>query len=255
MIINVERLNKVYSTFEGTEIHALEDISFSVEEGQFVSVVGPSGCGKSTLLKILSGILSKTSGDVILQNTPVDGPRTDIGIVFQAPVLLPWRTVIENVMIPVEVQHQNKKEYYPRARELLKLVGLSDVEGKYPFELSGGMQQRVGIGRALVCDPTILLMDEPFGALDAMTREMMNIELLRIWRESKKTIIFITHSIPESVLLSDRVIVLAPCPGKVIKIVDIDLPRPRHLEMISSQEFGDYASEIRSMIGGVGGID
>ena len=249
MLIEVQHLIKVYHTREGVDLVALDDVSFSIEEGEFVTVVGPSGCGKSTLLKILTGILPKTSGDVRLRESPVEGPRTDIGIVFQAPVLLPWRTVMKNIMIPAEIQRLDTTVYAQRAIELLDLVGLRGFEAKFPFELSGGMQQRVGIGRALICDPAILLMDEPFGALDAMTRERMNLELLRIWRESKKTIMFVTHSIPESVLLADRVIVLTCRPGTVTRIVNINLPRPRTLDMFSTPEFGAYTSEIRELMG------
>jgi NitT/TauT family transport system ATP-binding protein len=249
MLIEVQRLIKVYRTREGADIKALEDVSFSIEEGEFVTVVGPSGCGKSTLLKILAGILPKTSGDVRLRGSPIVGPRTDIGIVFQDPVLLPWRTVTKNIMVPAEIQRLDLKVYKQRAIELLDLVGLRGFEEKYPFELSGGMQQRVGIGRALVCDPAILLMDEPFGALDAMTRERMNLELLRIWRESRKTILFVTHSIPESVLLADRVLVLTCRPGTITRVVNIELPRPRTLDMFSTPEFGAYTSELRELMG------
>jgi len=255
VLIQVQDLCKSYITREGEEIEALDNITFQIEDGEFITVVGPSGCGKSTLLKILAGILPKTSGYVTLQGTPIDGPRKDIGVVFQAPVLLPWRKIIDNVLVPVEVQSLDKKKYLDRARELIDFVGLRGFENKYPFELSGGMQQRVGIGRALVCDPAILLMDEPFGALDAMTREKMNMELLGIWEASKKTIFFVTHSIPESVLLADRVIVLTCRPGKIARIVNIDLPRPRKIEMFSTNQFGKYTSEIRQLLNAVGAVD
>ena len=255
MLIEVKDLNKIYRTRGGKAIHALKDVSFSMTEGELISVVGPSGCGKSTLLKILAGILPKSSGTVSLRGTPVDGPRKDVGVVFQAPVLLPWRTVLANVMVPVEIQGLDRKEYLERARQYLKLVGLEGFETKYPNELSGGMQQRVGITRALVHDPAILLMDEPFGALDAMTREYMNLELLRIWQESRKTILFITHSIPEAVFLSDRVIVLSCRPGKIIDIVDVNLPRPRTLDMMNSDRFGIHTARIRRYFGTQGGLD
>jgi NitT/TauT family transport system ATP-binding protein len=255
MLISVQNLNKIYRTREGADIHALQDINFKMQQGEFVTVVGPSGCGKSTLLKILAGILPRTDGSVYLMNEPIEGPRRDIGVVFQAPVLLPWLTVLDNVMVPVQVQHRDKKVYRQRALELLEMTGLSEFEKKYPFELSGGMQQRVGISRALVNDPAILLMDEPFGALDAMTREHMNIELLRIWRESKKTVLFITHSIAESVLLADRVIVLTPRPGKIARVIEVDLPRPRSVDMYATPKFGEYAKDIRTLLNVKGAID
>ena len=255
MLIDVDNLHKSYPKRGEGYLKALKSVSFQVQEGELVTVVGPSGCGKSTLLKILAGILSKTKGTVTLRDTPVTGPRRDIGIVFQAPTLLPWRTVLGNVMIPVEVQDRDRKKYKERAIELLDLVGLGDFRESYPFELSGGMQQRVGIGRAMVSDPAILLMDEPFGALDAMTRERMNMWLLDIWEKSGKTILFVTHSIPEACLLSDRVIVLSPRPGTVARIVDIELPRPRDLDMYSTEEFGRHTREIRDLMHAKGALD
>ena len=255
MLIKIDKLNKTYKTWEGQSIHALDDISFSMKEGEFVTVVGPSGCGKSTLLKIIAGILPKTGGEVLLQDEPVNGPSNNIGVVFQAPVLLPWKTVLQNVMVPAEVQGLDKNVCTERALKLLEMAHLQEFKNKYPFELSGGMQQRVGISRALVGDPAILLMDEPFGALDAMTREHMNIELLRIWRESKKTILFITHSINESVLLGDRVIVLSSRPGRIAKVIDVDIPRPRTIEMYSDPNFGAYTSEIRTLLNAKGDLD
>jgi len=242
-------------TRDGKGILALEDISFQIEEQEFISIAGPSGCGKSTFLKILAGIIPKSSGEILLHGTPVTGPRKDIGVVFQSPVLLPWRTVLKNVMVPVEVQKRDKREHKQRAMQLLELVGLKGFEDKFTFELSGGMQQRVGIGRALICDPAILLMDEPFAALDAMTRENMNMELLRIWRESKKTVFFVTHSIPEAVLLADRVIVLTERPGKIAKIIDVDLPRPRKIDMISTDRFGEFEKKVRELMNVQSGLD
>lgn len=255
MLIDIRELCKVYTTRDGGKVEALQDISFEVEEGSFVTVVGPSGCGKSTMLKILAGILPKSSGEVFLGGQEVTGPRRDIGVVFQSPVLLPWRTVLDNVTVPAEVQGLDMDTHRERAMELLDLVGLTGFEEQYPFELSGGMQQRVGIGRALVSDPAFLLMDEPFGALDAMTRERMNMELLRIWRESAKTILFITHSIPEAVLLADRVIVLTERPGRIARIVDVDLPRPRDIEMVTSDQFGVYTTQLRKLLYAKGGLD
>ena len=246
-LIRVKGVSKTYQTISGETLRALETISFKVPQGSFIAVVGPSGCGKSTLLKILAGILSKSKGEVILHNTPVEGPRRDIGIVFQDPTLLPWRTVIENVMLPAQIQGLNRRKYNRRALSLIRLVGLGGVEEKYPNELSGGMQQRVSIARALLHDPSILLMDEPFGALDAMTREYMNLELLRIWQSSEKTIFFITHSISESVFLSDEVIVLSARPGRIEDCVSVNLPRPRELAMMATPEFNRLTEYIRSL--------
>jgi NitT/TauT family transport system ATP-binding protein len=255
MLISVGGLGKIYRTREGNDIHALTDANFAIEEGEFVTVVGPSGCGKSTLLKILAGILRRTTGDVTLGGRPVDGPSRDVGVVFQAPVLLPWRNVLENVMLPVEIQKRDRVAFERRALDYLKLVGLEGFERKYPNELSGGMQQRVGISRALVHEPALLLMDEPFGALDAMTREAMNLELLRIWKESRKTVLLVTHSIPEAVFLADRVIVMTPRPGRISEIIEIDLPRPRSLKMINSEAFGRYVMAIRRHFQSTGSLD
>ena len=225
------------------------------DEGEFVAVVGPSGCGKSTLLKILAGLLSSTDGSASLRGTRIQGPRRDIGVVFQAPVLFPWRTVLDNVLLPIDVQGQGRERYLPAARDLLTLVGLRDFERRYPWELSGGMQQRVAITRALIHDPAMLLMDEPFGALDAMTREHMNLELQRIWMEKKKTVFFITHSIPEAVFLADRVLVMTPRPGRVVDDLRIKLPRPRGLDAMTAPEFGEYTRHIRALFNVKGGLD
>jgi NitT/TauT family transport system ATP-binding protein len=254
-LISVAGLTKRYPSQDGATITALQEVDFNIAEGEFVTVVGPSGCGKSTLLKILAGILRRSSGLVHLAGKPIDGPSREVGVVFQSPVLLPWRTVLENVMLPVEIQKRPRAEYEARARDFLKLVGLAGFEGKYPRELSGGMQQRVGISRALVHDPSLLLMDEPFGALDAMTREQMNLELLRIWGESRKTVMLVTHSIPEAVFLADRVIVMTPRPGKIAEIIPVDLPRPRDLGVINSPEFGRYVAAIRLHFQSLGALD
>lgn len=252
-LIIVERLEKVYKAAKGEQVHALHNINFTVEDGEFVTVVGPSGCGKSTLLKILAGLLLKTSGTVSLKGTSVDGPRRDIGMVFQSPVLLPWRNVLDNSLFPIEILKLDKKKYEPKARELLRLVGLQGFEQRFPFELSGGMQQRNAIVRALIHDPAVLLMDEPFGALDAMTRESMNLELLRIWSEAKKTVIFVTHSIPEAIFLADRVLVLSCRPGTVVEIEEVNLPRPRNLDMMASDAFGVYTRRVRDIFEQSGG--
>ncbi len=254
-IIEVSHLDKTFVTVRNERIHALSDISLSVADREFVTIVGPSGCGKSTLLKVLAGLLPATRGSVLLAGQPVDKPRRDIGIVFQNPVLLPWRTVLDNAMLPAEVQGLPREAARTRAQELLQMVGLSGFENKYPMELSGGMQQRAAISRALVHDPNILLMDEPFGALDAMTREQMNLDLQRIWMEAGKTVILITHSIPEAVFLGDRVVVMTARPGKIARLVDVDIPRPRTIDVMGEPEFGRMTGEIRRMLYGRMGPD
>src|SRR5919198_3255924 len=252
--IAVRGLQKEYQTSRGSVL-ALDDIDFTVAEGEFVALVGPSGCGKSTLLKILAGLLPATRGEVTLRGTAIEGPRRDIGVVFQSPVLFPWRTVLGNVLLPVDVQRLGRETLRSRALDLLHLVGLDGFEQRYPRQLSGGMQQRVAMVRALVHDPAILLMDEPFGALDAMTREQMNVELQRIWMERRKTVLFITHSIPEAVFLADRVLVMTPRPGRLMDDLSVELPRPRTLEVMNTPRFGEYVRHIRSRFNVKGGID
>ena len=254
-MIVVSRLEKTYATRGRTQVQALAGISVEIEAGEFITIVGQSGCGKTTLLKILAGLLQRSAGSVTLRGQPDDEPSRDIGIVFQDPVLLPWRTVFDNVMLPVEVLGLDRRSSAKRGRDLLGLVGLRGFEEKYPHELSGGMRQRVAIARALVHDPSLLLMDEPFGALDAMTREFMNLELLRIWKESGKTIVFITHSIPEAAFLADRVIVMSARPGRIKEIVEVRLPRPRDLDMMASDEFGVYTRRIRHLFDAKGWLD
>ncbi|WP_428675479.1 ABC transporter ATP-binding protein [Reyranella sp.] len=249
-MIRIAGLSKVYATASGQEITALSNVDLDIADGEFVTVVGPSGCGKTTLLKILAGVMRRSTGSVTMNGVPVEKPSREVGVVFQQPILLPWRTVLSNMLLPVELQHRDRQAHLGRARRYLSLAGLEGFEDKYPHELSGGMQQRVGIGRALVHDPAVLLMDEPFGALDAMTRDTMNIELLRIWDESRKTVVLITHSIAEAVLLADRVIVMSPRPGRIVDIVEVDLPRPRTLDMINSEPFGRYVKAIRRHFGG-----
>lgn len=245
LTVAVKELSKHYSTREGT-LCALQQISFTVNEGEFVAIVGPSGCGKSTLLKILAGLLPSSQGEASLRGSLITGPRRDIGVVFQSPVLLPWRTVLANVLLPIDVQRLPRDRYVRAARDLLDMAGLKDFENRYPWELSGGMQQRVAITRALIHDPAMLLMDEPFGALDAMTREQMNVELQRIWLERKNTVLFITHSIPEAVFLADRVLVMAPRPGRIIDTIEVTLPRPRGLEAMNSSDFCANVDSIRA---------
>lgn len=249
-------LKKHFPIAEGEPVRALDGIDFSISEGEFISVIGPSGCGKTTLLRIIGGLLTKTGGDVILRGKPVEGPRRDIGIVFQEAVLLPWLSVMENVMLPIKVQKREEKTYSQKARELIKMVGLEGFEKRYPNELSGGMQQRVAICRALIHEPSILLMDEPFGALDAMTRELMNLELQNIWMKSKKTILFITHSISEALFLSDRVIVLSKRPSRIIKVIPIEFERPRTLEKVMfSDRMGSLIEQTRVLLDAKAGLE
>jgi NitT/TauT family transport system ATP-binding protein len=243
-LIAVNGLGKVYGTRTGPVI-ALQDIRFAIEQGEFVAIVGPSGCGKSTLLKILIGLIPASQGEAMLSGTGITGPRRDIGVVFQSPVLFPWRTVLGNVLLPVDVQHLDREKLERRAMSLLSLVGLEGFETRYPKELSGGMQQRTAMVRALIHDPTILFMDEPFGALDAMTREQMNLQLQEIWLERKETVLFITHSIPEAVFLADRVLVMTPRPGQIVDDVLVDLARPRRLDVMATPNFGRCVKRIR----------
>jgi NitT/TauT family transport system ATP-binding protein len=241
--LTVDNLTKVYVTDEGT-IRALDRVSLTQRRGEFVSIVGPSGCGKSTLLMIAAGLTSSSDGEVRVDEKSIVAPRTDVGIVFQNHVLLEWRTALENVMLQAEARKLDRRALEARARELLAAVGLGGFEDKYPRSLSGGMKQRVSICRALVHDPPHLLMDEPFGALDALTRDQLVLDLQKICSERSMTILFITHSIAEAVFLSDRVVVMTPRPGMIDRIIDIDLPRPRTLAMRDSQKFVDYSREI-----------
>ncbi len=253
-VIAVRRLCKSYAG-RSDPVLALDTIDFTVGEGEFVAVVGPSGCGKTTLLKILAGLIGPSDGAVMLRGTPVTGPRRDIGVVFQSPVLFPWRSVIDNVLLPADVQRLERPRHFRLATDLLALVGLAGFERRYPWELSGGMQQRVAIIRALIHDPALLLMDEPFGALDAMTREQMNLELQRIWLERRKTVVFITHSIPEAVFLADRVLVMTARPGRIAETVAVGLARPRPIDVMNTPEFGEHVRRIRSHFTALGGID
>jgi NitT/TauT family transport system ATP-binding protein len=253
-LVSIKRLNKRYTARTRDVVHALSDIDLEIYPGDLITIVGPSGCGKSTLLKLLAGIVSPSSGAVEIAGRPLNGPSASLGVVFQSPVLLPWRTVLDNVLVPAEILGMDLATSRDRARSLLEMAGLSGFEAKYPRELSGGMQQRVGICRALVHRPAFLLMDEPFGALDAMTRETMNLELLRIWKEQQTTILVVTHSIAEAVFLADRVVVMTPRPGRIAEILDVDLPRPRTLGVFNTERFGRYVSDIRRHFGGGGGL-
>jgi NitT/TauT family transport system ATP-binding protein len=250
-----EGLHKTFRSKDGADVVALHDVSFSVARGEFVTVVGPSGCGKSTLLRILAGLERASRGTVELGGRRHSGPSRDIGVVFQSPVLLPWRNIIDNVLVPAQIQGRDAKTARERALHYLHLVGLEGFETRYPSELSGGMQQRVGIARALVNDPVLLLMDEPFGALDAMTRETMNVELLKLRERTGATIMLVTHSIPEAVFLGDRVVVMSPRPGRVTQVIDVDLPAARTLELINTERFGAHVREIRANLNASGGLD
>jgi NitT/TauT family transport system ATP-binding protein len=247
-LIRFDRLGMVYRTTTGEHITALENIALDVQRGEFVAVVGPSGCGKSTLLKIGAGLVKPTHGSVKIDGRVAAGPQGNVGVVFQEATLLPWLTVLRNVLLPADVARIPRSDLKEHALGLLDLVGLHGFDNKYPTELSGGMQQRVAICRALLRNPAILLMDEPFGALDALTRDSMNMELLRIWQARRNTILFITHSIQEAVLLADRVIVMSPRPGRILEAVAIDMPRPRDLAMINRPAFGEYAQQIRALL-------
>ena len=248
-IITVRNLAKTYRSKREGLVEALSVTNFSIAEGEFVCVVGPSGCGKSTLLKILAGIVPRSSGEVEIGHRGRSANDCNIGLVFQSPVLLPWRTVLQNTVLPADVLDLNRAAAERRARELLAMVGLKGFEQSYPSELSGGMQQRCAITRALLHDPPILLMDEPFGALDAMTRDAMNLDLQRIWAESGKTVFLITHSIPEAVFLADRVLVMSPRPGRIIDDIRPGLRRPRDLDTTTTPEFGEAVRRIRARLG------
>lgn len=251
-MIEIENVSKHFVSRDRERIAALVNVSLSIGRNEFVCLVGPSGCGKSTLLRLVGGLLPATQGRVIVDGRPVAEPRAETGIVFQSPTLLPWACVLDNVLFPLRMMKRVTTDSPVRAKRLLKLVGLEGFEGKYPRELSGGMQMRAGICRALVHDPDLLLMDEPFASLDALTREELTLELMRLWREQPKTVLFVTHSIPESVMLADRVVVLSPRPGRVADIVPVEVPRPRRFGMEGLDEFQRAASRIRELIFGIG---
>ena len=249
MLLEATRVTKIYGKEASDSVRALDEITVTLADGEFVSVVGPSGCGKSTLMKLIAGLYPPSGGTIRYRDQEVKKPQRGMGIVFQTPVLLPWLTILENVLLPIRVLKMNKAVATERALNLLDMVGLSGFQSKHPSELSGGMQQRAAIVRSLIHDPSLLLMDEPFGALDALTRERMTIELQRIWLMNKKTIFFITHSILESVFLSDRVIVMSARPGRIIKEFTIPFGRPRDFNLTTKAEFGAYVAEIRQLLG------
>ena len=253
-LIRLDAVAKTYVTRDGP-VESLKPISLEIREGEFLAVVGPSGCGKSTLLKMVAGLLRPSAGEIQLGGQRVDGPPDGVGMVFQSSVLLGWRSVLENVMLQIEMRDLPRATYLPKAMALLEMVGLKGFEGKSPWQLSGGMRQRVSIARALALDPEVLMMDEPFGALDAMTREKMNAELQRIWYETGKTVFFITHSIPEAVFLADRVLVMSERPGRIAAIYDVGLPRPRSLAEMGDPEFVRLTQAIRGHFYAQGSLD
>ena len=247
--IHLSGVRKVFRT-RGEEFLAVSDATFDVQEGELVSLVGPSGCGKTTLLKVIAGLYDHDGGDVRIGGSGIDfDPGRDVGMVFQQALLLKWRRILDNVVLPAEILGLPVKESRERGRDLLDMVGLSGSEDKYPYELSGGMQQRAAIARSLVHDPKLILMDEPFGALDALTREKMNLELLRIWKQSKKTILFVTHGIAEAVFLGTRVVVLTSGPARMADMFEVDLPHPRTLDIKTHEQFGDYTRRIYKLLG------
>jgi NitT/TauT family transport system ATP-binding protein len=245
--LDVANVGLIYQGSAG-DVEALQSISFSAREGEFVSILGPSGCGKSSLLKLVLGLETATSGQLSISGRRLEGPTKDVGCVFQSPVLLPWRSILDNVLLPVDVMKLDRESVRARAESLLEMVGLKGFEGRYPYELSGGMQQRASIVRALVHDPRILLMDEPFAALDALTREQMAMELQRIWMKSRKTLLFITHAIGEAVILSDRIAVMSARPGRIIRIVENEAPRPRQFSDLGGAYLNGLMDEIRECL-------
>lgn len=246
-VLVAEEITVTYTGGQSS-LEALERVSFQVGAGEFLCIIGPSGCGKSTLLRVLGGLIEPTSGRVYLDGKLLTAPRRQIGFVFQKANLMPWRTVLRNVTLPLEIQKVEAVQARRQAEELLKLVGLEGFEDAYPHELSGGMEQRVAIARALIHDPAILLLDEPFGALDALTRENMNLELLRIWEAKRKTVVMVTHSIQEAIFLADRILVMSSRPGRIEATVPVSLPRPRRLEMLYLAEFGALSERVRQAI-------
>ncbi len=242
-IVRIAAVKKAFS-----EVEAIRQLSFDVADGEFLSLLGPSGCGKSTLLMMIAGLIDPSAGEIRIKDAKVAGPRREVGVVFQSPVLLPWRTVLQNVLFPIELLKLPRRQYEPRAMDLLRMAKIDEFSGLLPRQLSGGMRQRVAICRALVHDPSILLMDEPFSALDAITRDEMAVELQRIWQANRKTVIFVTHSIREAAFLSDRVLVMARRPATIIDELPIDLPRPRAIAVTEDEAFNRLVRHLRNAI-------
>jgi NitT/TauT family transport system ATP-binding protein len=245
--IEVKDVSKTYRS-DGRATTALVGVNLALRQNEFVTLVGPSGCGKSTLLKIIGALVKPSRGALTYDGKSIDRPQPNVGIVFQEPALLPWRSVIENILLPAEIFGLDMTDARVHAAELITLAGLEGFEKHDPHELSGGMQHRVAICRALITRPSLLLLDEPFAALDAMTREDLALELLRIWERDKKTVVFVTHSISEAILLADRVVAMSARPGKIAKIIDIDLPRPRTIDLEFTAQFKNYSDQVRSVI-------
>lgn len=254
IFIELDSISKTFSTRDKASTLAVDGVSIEIEACEFISLLGPSGCGKSTLLSIIAGLIQPTSGEARIDGKPILAPYTNVGIVFQSDLLLDWRTVLGNVLIQFEMRGLKTEPHRERARALIRSVGLGDFEGKYPWELSGGMRQRVAICRALIHDPPLLLMDEPFGALDALTRAQLQIDLQTIWQSSRKTVVFVTHSIEEAVFLSDRIIVMTPRPGHVREVIDIDLPRPRGLDAREHPAFTEAINRVNHLFQDMGVI-
>jgi NitT/TauT family transport system ATP-binding protein len=242
-VLRIKAVRKLYQDLE-----AIRNVSLDVGANEFVSVLGPSGCGKSTLLMMVAGLIAASEGEITINGTPVVAPRREVGVVFQQPVLLPWRTVLDNVLFPIELLRLPRAKYQQRAMDLLAMAKIDDFANHLPRQLSGGMRQRAAICRALIHDPSILLMDEPFSALDAITRDEMGVELLRIWQANRKTVVFVTHSIREAVFLSDRVMVMGRRPATIIEEAVIDLPRPRQIAMTEDESFNRYVRQLRKAI-------
>jgi NitT/TauT family transport system ATP-binding protein len=253
--IKADKLKKTYQSRDGSEVDAIEAATFDIRQGEFISIVGPSGCGKTTLMNMVAGLLAPSSGSLKFDGLPEGPERPRIGMVFQNAVLLPWRSVLKNVLLPLEIDKGNSSDREAYAYELIKLVGLEGFESKYPFELSGGMQQRASIARALVNDPSLLLMDEPFAALDALMRESMALELQRIWSVSRKTVLFVTHSIDEAVFLSDRIIVMTARPSQIKELITVPLERPRTIKMTTSSQYIECVARVKQLLFSSGEID
>jgi NitT/TauT family transport system ATP-binding protein len=246
-VISVQQLDKQFSA-SGRTVHALDRVSFDVARGEFVSIVGPSGCGKTTLLRIVAGTIPASRGAILVNGRLVTSPSPEMGVVFQTPVLFPWRTILENVLLPADVRRASRQSYVEKARKMLAVAGLDGFADEYPWQLSGGMQQRAAICRALVYDPSVLLLDEPFGALDAMTREVMNTELMRLCALTQCSVLLITHSIAEAVFLSDRVLVMSSRPGRLVGEIAIDLPRSRSIDVMGTERFAALTHEVRTLL-------
>ena len=252
--IRIDQVCKTFAARDGAPIVAVDNVDLHIGGAEFVSLLGPSGCGKSTLLSLVAGLIQPSAGGVDIGGAEIAAPYTNVGIVFQSDLLLDWRTVLGNVLVQFEMRGQDPRPHEARARELIASVGLAGFEKKYPWELSGGMRQRVSICRALIHDPPLLLMDEPFGALDALTREQLQVDLQRIWQSSRKTVLFVTHSISEAVFLSDRVVVMTPRPGKIREVLRIDLPRPRAIDVRDTEAFAANVRHINRLFQDMGVI-